>query len=104
MLEDSRVADTEVDAVLLHARRDVHALDGYLHGEERLAIDDRSENDVVGLALDATGEHVYLAVAARIAERGAQEEAIELCLGERIRTLVLDRGSASRSRGEPGRA
>ena len=50
-----------------------------------------AELDVVGLSLDAASEDVHLAVAARVAERRAQEEAIELCLGERVRPLVLDR-------------
>ena len=83
--------DHEVDAVFADALGDVHALDGTLHRQQRLAVDDRAQLGVVGRAVDATGEHVHLSLAARIPERRAQEEAVELRLGERIRPLVLDR-------------
>ena len=50
-----------------------------------------AELDVVRLALDTACEDVHFAFATRVAERRAQEEAIELRLGKRVRPLVLDR-------------
>ena len=91
VLGDSRVADTRSTQYSCTLGATCTRSMATCMVRKRVAIDDRPENDVVGLALDATGEHVDLAVAARIAERGAQEEAIELCLWERIRALVLDR-------------
>ena len=52
--------------------------------DDRLEIVER-----VGVAL--IGEDLQLVLELRVAERGAQEEAVELCLGEREGSLVLDR-------------
>ena len=81
----------DVDAVAAHTLGDVHLLERLLHLEERLPVDDRRQLDVVRPPLDAAGEHVDLVVAGGVAERGAQQEPVELRLGQRIRALVLDR-------------
>ena len=42
----------EIDAVAAHALGDVHRLERALHLEQRLAVDDRTELDLVRLPLD----------------------------------------------------
>ncbi len=55
-----------------------------IQADDRLEIVER-----VGIAL--VGEDLELVLELRVAERGAQEEAVELCLGQREGSLVLDR-------------
>ena len=81
----------EVDAVAADALRDVHLLDRLLHLEERLAVDDGTKLELVCSALDPAPEHLHLVLSSRVAERRAQEEAVELGLRKRIGPLVLDR-------------
>ena len=81
----------DVDHVEADRLRDVDLLDRSLHLEQRLPVDERLQLDLVLTALGAVDEHQPLVLAGRIADRHAQQEAVELRLGERIGALVLDR-------------
>ena len=81
----------EGDDVAADRGIDVDELDGRLHREQRLPVDHLGQRQVVLAALDPARQHLPLGVRARIAEARAQQEAVELGLGEGIRALVLDR-------------
>ena len=81
----------DVDHVTADRWLDVHELDRGLHREQGRAVDHLGQHDVVLLPLDPAGEHLPLGLRIRIAEAGAEQEAIELRLRERVGALVLDR-------------
>ena len=69
----------------------MHELHRRLHLEQRLAVDHLRERDVVSSPFDPADEHLPFGICVRIAETGAEEEPVELGLGQRIRAFVLDR-------------
>jgi hypothetical protein len=81
----------EVDDVEADRLRYVHVLDRVLHGAQLGRIDHGPELDLVLPSLEPAREQVGLVLAGRIADRHAQQEAVELRLGERVRPLELDR-------------
>ena len=81
----------ERDDVAADVGADVDVLDRGLHREQGHPVDDRLQLDLVHAPLDPPGEHLPLVVRRRIAERGLEQEAVELRLGQRVGALVLDR-------------
>ncbi len=81
----------ELHDVAAHARVDVNLLDDALHLEQRRAVDDLPQLDLVGTPVEPPLEHLPLVVRRRVAEARPQHEAVELRLRERIGALVLDR-------------
>ena len=60
-------------------------------GTALVTVDDDGQIDLVLAALRAAGEHLPFVLSARIADRHAEQEAVELRLRQRIGPLVLDR-------------
>ena len=58
----------------------MHLLDGLLHLDQLVAVDDRVEVDLVGTALEPPLQDVPLVVALRIADADPEQEAVELSL------------------------
>src|SRR5258705_3710467 len=81
----------EIDHVLRHDVGHEHVLEGLLHREDFFARDDRAYPDLVLAPLAAALEDLPLLVRARISDRYANQKAVELRIGERIRALELDR-------------
>ena len=81
----------EIDHVEADRLRDVDVLDCPLHRDQRLCIDDPLERELVLTPLEPPVEHGDLVVAAGVPDRGAEDEPVELRLGERVGAFVLDR-------------
>src|SRR5436305_1945402 len=70
---------------------DVPLLERLLHGPAGRRVDDWQDLHFVLTAIDTPLEHLDLVVARGVADAGADEEAVELRLGQWIRPFVLDR-------------
>jgi hypothetical protein len=62
-----------------------------LHREQLLAIDDRLELDLVDGPLRAGARARPIPPRGRVADADPQQEAVELCLRQRVGAFVLDR-------------
>ena len=80
----------EVDDPSLEERIDVHLLDGGVQRLELGEVDDGAQ-PAQRMAVQLIVEDAQLVLGVRIAERGPQQEPVELRLWERERPLLLDR-------------
>ena len=83
-------APNELDRPLLQQRVDVDLLDRGEHVGELADADDRAEV-VERMPVELCLDDRELLIERRVAERGADQEAVELRLGQRERSLLLDR-------------
>ena len=79
------------DAVLADAAVDLHLLDGRLHLEQAGRVGHRVEHHLLALPGDPGAEDVVLLLLGGVPEADAQQEPVELGLGERVGAFVLDR-------------
>ena len=87
------------DAVAADRLVDDRRLDGGLHREQLLGVDDGGQLLLLALTGHAVRQDLPLLVGRRVAERDAHEEAVELRLGQGVGPFVLNRDSRSRGRG-----
>ncbi len=78
------------DHVAAHGVLDGDVFEGLLHPDEGGGVDDRVEFDVLGAASDAPPQDLPLLVGGGVAEGDAQEEPVELGLGQLVGALELD--------------